>query len=73
MMTSSGAICDICGRYILPITGDERINFFKLKGLDKELTCDNECKLILDKAIEKRDWTILPEGPLREVFEQNEE
>ena len=62
-ITSSGAFCDICDKYILPI-GDEMVNFFGVKGIDRELHCHNDCKKILQDI--KGDWKKLPEGNLRD-------
>jgi len=67
MITQSGPVCDICGKYILPI-GDELVHGFRIKGVDADLVCDNGCKIILEKVMEIQDWKILPEGPLRRAF-----
>lgn len=67
MINSSGAICDVCGQYILPIDPEERVHEFTVKGIEWVLHCDNACK---QKVIEAgTDWTKLPEGPLRRAFE----
>ena len=67
MITSSGAKCDVCGCYILPLNPKELVHTFKVKGIDKDLHCDNSCK---QKIIEcKSDWKKLPEGPLKKVFQ----
>ena len=70
MITSSGAKCDVCGKYILPIDPDERVNEFGIKGIAQTLHCDNTCKQKLIDA--GKDWKKLPDGPLRKVFEENE-
>ena len=68
MITSSGAKCDVCGRYILPIDPDELVHTFKVSGINKDLHCDNACKQkIIDCG---SDWNKLPEGPLRKAFEE---
>jgi len=73
MITSSGAICDICGKYILPLDPKERVNCFGIKGITETLHCDNKCKELLLNI--KKDWTQLPkEGRLYKAFaETNEE
>lgn len=71
-ITSSGAICDICGSYILPGIS-KLVHPFKCKGIDKMLHCDDKCKIILEKALEKGNWKLLPDGPLKKVFENQEE
>lgn len=72
MITSSGAICDICGKYILPLDPDEMVNCFGVKGVKETLHCDNKCKQLLLSI--NNDWTKLPkEGRLYKAFkEQNE-
>lgn len=69
-ITSSGAICDVCGKYILPIDPEERVNTFSCAGFARELHCDNACKLILQAAFKAGDWKQLPDGPLRTAFEE---
>ena len=72
MITSSGARCDICGHYILPLSQDERVHFFGVHGIDRELHCDNACKKLLQEIV-KDDWEKLPDGPLRKVFQEAHE
>ena len=67
MITQSGPICDVCGKYILP-GGDEMVHSFRIKGINSDLCCDNKCKEILESAMVKQDWKALPEGPLRKAF-----
>lgn len=70
MITSSGAICDICGKYILPLDPDESVNSFSIKGIKETLHCDNQCKQLLLNI--NKDWTKLPkEGRLYKVFKEN--
>jgi hypothetical protein len=73
MITSSGALCDVCGKYILPLLSmfgleeTERVNEFKVKGITEILHCDNKCKELLQTI--GKDWTKLPkEGRLYKVF-----
>lgn len=71
MITSSGAICDVCDKYILPLVDlegkDEMVNLFIVKGIKEELHCHNDCKKLLQSI--GKDWTKLPEGRLRKAFE----
>jgi hypothetical protein len=69
MITQSGPVCDVCGKYILPIA-DEKVHNFRIKGIDADLVCDNACKEILESAMVKQDWKALPEGPLRKAFSE---
>jgi hypothetical protein len=67
MITSSGAICDVCGNYILPLDPNEMVNFFGIKGIKETLHCDNKCKKLLLSI--NNDWTKLPkEGRLYKAF-----
>lgn len=66
-ITSSGALCDVCGKLILPVDPEERVHAFSVTGIKNMLHCDNACKLALEHA--GGDWTLLPAGPLRCVFE----
>jgi hypothetical protein len=69
MITSSGAICDVCGKYILPIDPNELVNCFSMKGIKETLHCDNKCKQLLLNI--NNDWTKLPkEGRLYKAFEE---
>ena len=77
MKIKAGVICDVCGKYILPLRSflgldeTERINEFKIKGVNEMLHCDNKCRKLLN-SIDK-DWTKLPkEGRLYEVFERTQ-
>jgi hypothetical protein len=68
MITSSGPICDVCGKYILPL-GDELVNFFSVKQLPgEELCCHNACKQTVLNT--NSDWQKLPQGPLRKAYEE---
>jgi hypothetical protein len=67
-ITSSGPKCDVCGHFILPIDPEERVNTFSVKYIEKDLHCHNACK---EKVLAAgKDWTLLPEGPLRKAFEE---
>jgi hypothetical protein len=68
MITSSGAKCDVCGKFILPFPG-ELVNCFGITCIKEELHCDNACKKILQEI--GGEWIKLPYGPLRRVFEQS--
>lgn len=68
-ITRSGPRCDVCGHFILP-RFSESVNPFKCKGIDKMLHCDDDCRAILEEALKKKDWKLLPDGPLRKAFEE---
>lgn len=67
MITSSGALCDVCGKYILPLDPDEKANMFGVNGIEHELCCHNKCKDVVLAC--GNEWAKLPHGPLRQVFE----
>ncbi len=71
-ITSSGAKCDVCGNYILPIIDifgePEMVHSFGITGIAQELHCDNTCKKLLEGA--DGDWKKLPSGPLKKAFEK---
>jgi hypothetical protein len=67
-ITSSGLVCDVCGNYIMPWDGDYMV--LKVTGIEAELHCDPRCTERLTAA--GNDWTQLPAGPLRTVFEKHE-
>jgi len=69
-ITSSGVICDVCGKYILPLDENERVNFFSVKGIEEKLCCDNACKEILKSC--GKDWKKLPDGRLKKAFQEYE-
>jgi len=70
MITSSGVICDVCGKYILPVDPDEKVNNFAVVGIKNALHCDNACRKLVEQAFKKQDYKLLPNGPLHEVFEK---
>lgn len=70
-ITKSGAKCDICGDFILPGMS-ESVNPFRCKGIEHMLHCHDDCKPKVQEALKEKDWKLLPEGPLRIAFEQNE-
>ena len=72
MLTSSGPHCDVCGKYILPII-NEKVEWFKVTGVAQMLCCHDDCRKILERAAKEKDWKLLPEGPLRKVFQEQEE
>jgi hypothetical protein len=68
VITSSGVICDVCGKYILL----EDYNTFTLKGLDNKFQChaQGDCKDTLMSA--KSYKQLPPESPIRKAFEKLE-
>lgn len=66
-ITAAGAVCDVCGKYILPMPG-ELVHKFSVKQIDADMHCDNACKGLLIAA--GSDWQKLPTGPLRKAFEE---
>ena len=62
-ITSSGAVCDVCGEYILLDT----LHQFKVTGIADVLICHTKCKQTLINC--SGDWRKLPAGRLRQAFE----
>jgi len=67
MITQHGPKCDVCGGYIL---FDKSINPFSLSGADRELHCHDACKRKVLAAMAAKDWTLLPDGPLRRAYQE---
>ena len=65
MITSSGIKCDVCGKYILPIHQEEQVNIFEIACIRNTLHCDNACRVHVEHSLEKKDYRLLPQGPLR--------
>jgi len=69
MITNSGALCDVCGKYILPFDPDETVNFFSVAQIpNTELCCHNVCRTAVETC--GGDWEKLPPGPLRKAYEE---
>ena len=73
MITSSGAVCDVCGHYFLPLPDDlarhriyEQVNFFNVIGVEQELCAHNRCRDLL-RTIKR--WEDLPDGPLKTAYD----
>jgi len=66
MITSAGALCDVCDKYILL---DKSVNPFKVTGCDTTLHCHDKCKQILLDG----DYTKLPDGRLKRSFERTKD
>ena len=69
-LTKAGLMCDVCGMYcvteMLLGTGVEQ---FTIKGISNLMHCDDKCKEALIAC--GSDWTKLPDGPLKKVFEED--
>lgn len=65
----SGAICDVCGKHILPIFDDD-CNPFSCGDFEGTLFCHTKCKPFILEMSEKKDWKVLPEGPMRTAYEK---
>jgi len=69
-ITQHGPYCDVCGKLIMPF-GDEMVHHFNVWGL-ANLIADNKCEAIVKEAHKTKDWKLLPPGPLREAWEEQE-
>ena len=70
MITQHGPRCDVCGNYII---AGKSINPFDLHGVVGTLCCHDDCKGVVLEMIAKQDWKLLPEGPLRSFYEENQD
>ena len=68
MITQHGPQCDVCGNYILPGMS-ENVNPFSMTGISGTLLAHDACKPIILAACEAKDWSQLPDGPIRRAFE----
>lgn len=66
-LTQHGPRCDVCSDYILL---DKSINPFSVEGIGQELHCHDKCKPLVLEAMAKKDWKLLPIGPLRKAYEE---
>jgi hypothetical protein len=64
MLTQHGPKCDVCGKYIIT---DISINPFSVAGIDGTLLAHDQCRDAVIAA--GKNWTQLPNGPLRQAFE----
>lgn len=70
MQTACGPRCDVHGGLILGLKEGEQMHPFTVKGIEGDLLCCEECRPALAEAMQAKDWTQLPAGPLRETFAQ---
>jgi len=68
-LTQAGPVCDVCGKFIFPLPG-EMVNQFDVWGL-KNLIAHNKCQDFVKDAASKKDWKILPEGPLKKTCRED--
>ena len=66
MITSSGLICDVCGKYIL-LESAER---FSISGND--FIAHSSCIPVVKEMIAQKDYKLLPEGPLKIIYTKQE-
>ena len=67
-ITSSGAVCDVCGKYIMGFRG-EMVEHFTMTGIQGSLCCCSDtCGPAIKKACAEKDWKQLPDGPIRQLF-----
>jgi hypothetical protein len=62
-LTSSGPVCDVCGRYILL----EPVHEFTANVTTAALHSHGDCKRLVEAA---SDWRELPEGPLKRAYQE---
>lgn len=62
MITSSGFICDVCGKYILLDPAEN----FSISG--NAFHAHGKCIPIVQEMVAKKDYKILPDGPLKNIY-----
>lgn len=73
MIGRSGPVCDVCGKYILPL-GEEMVHTFRVGLTNDLLCCDNACRKILEEiSATDKDWKRLPDGPLKNAYRHTNE
>lgn len=68
MITSSGLMCDVCGKYIFPLFHTEES--FNISGND--FSAHSACIAAVKNMIATKDFKVLPAGPLRSIYESQE-
>lgn len=66
MITSSGLVCDVCGKYILFGTMDN----FSISG--HNFQAHSGCIPVVKEMVNKKDYKVLPEGPLKKLYIEQE-
>lgn len=68
-LTQCGPRCDVCGGFII---FDRSMNPFSVKGYDGELHAHDNCVEPTKAAFAAKDWKMLPDGPLKDAFREQE-
>ena len=64
-------MCAVCGKtFIAEILLGKSIQFASVKGLDHDICVHDQCRDVLEQN--GPDWHNLPEGPLRQAFDDAE-
>jgi len=64
MLTSSGFVCDVCGKYILL----SPVYPFSISG--NMFHAHESCIHVVKEMVAQKDYKILPDGPLKELYEE---
>ena len=66
MLTRCGLRCDVCNSYIL----FGFVNNFRVKGIERDLICDDMCKEKVLECFKNKDWEALPDGSLKKAYKE---
>ncbi len=65
--------CAVCGKdFALEVLTGKEIKPFSIGGIEATLYAHEACVEPLKKACASKDWRDLPQGPLRELFDEQE-
>ena len=64
--------CAICGEdFLKEIIFGKTVQGFTCQGISQTMYCHKKCKKLVESC--NGDWRKLPDGPLRQVFEENQD
>ena len=72
MLTSSGIRCDVCGNYILGLFKGDVALPFTIPGVETKLHCHTKCKQPVVDMSKTEDYSKLPKGPLKTLYEEQD-
>ena len=78
-MTDKPTACDVCGLSVYLLSLQDAISKgvpmkqFMMAALTEPLSACELCQPKMEAAVLAHDWTMLPEGPLKAMFEKETE
>jgi hypothetical protein len=66
--------CGVCGKsFAFEILTGQHVRIVGHPDLQQDFPVHQSCHVLLEQFNESHDWHMLPDGPLRKVFELNAE